>query len=259
MMCQWLARLVENKFEIAPERVRVLSNFVNTQRFSRVRNPPNRPQRAVLFSNGGLPANELHRLESACADQGLSMTKIGLAYGTQQPRPEISLPDYDLAFAVGKCALEAMACGCAVIPLIPGQAGNLITKDNFEEWSYSNFSPRYYASAEQIDAIWLARELRRYSPKAVLEVTEKVRSERDLRTAVDLLEKTYAAAIDDYAAAKPADGTAEFAPYMERLSAEVDAMWAELEHHRNGPRPQEMPATSKKRKLRHTLKGWLRS
>jgi hypothetical protein len=238
MMCQWMVRFVESKFAIPQERVVALPNFVNTKRFSQVREPPDRPQRAVLFSNGGLPADDLRRLEKACVNQGLSLDKIGRVYGTQQPRPEIFLLDYDLVFAAGKSALEAMACGCAVIPVIPGQAGNLITMENFEERSYSNFSPRFYTSAEQVDSKWLAGELQRYSPKTTMEVTEKVRSGRDLNTAVDRLEKLYVAAAEDYINHKPSDEIAEFAPYLERISSEVDAMWGELEHHRHNVRMQ---------------------
>ena len=181
-----------------------MPNFVNTKRFSQVRTPPDRPRRAVLFSNAGLPVKELAKLESACRKEGLSLDKIGMAFGTQQPRPEIFLLDYDLAFAVGRSALEALACGCAVIPVIPGQAGHLITMENFAEWAYANFSPRYYASAAQIDTQWLNGELRAYSPKTAAQVTAKVRGERALSDAVDRLEKIYRGAIDDYTSRAPA-------------------------------------------------------
>jgi hypothetical protein len=233
MMCQWMVRVVEPKFGITQERVVALPNFVNTKRFSQVRSPPERPRRAALFGNAGLPAKELLRLERACIKEGLTLDKIGSAYGTQQPRPEVFLLDYDLVFAAGKCALESMACGCAVIPVISGQAGRLITVDNFEEWSHSNFSPRYYASALQINSKWLNGELRAYSPQAITEVTEKVRRERELSTAVDRLEKIYIAAVEDYVGNRPSPELAEFAPYLEKLSSEVDAMWVELEYLRS--------------------------
>jgi hypothetical protein len=228
MMCQWMVRLIEPKFGIPRDRVVVVRNSVNTNRFSRVRTPPGRPRRAVLFSNAGLPANELAKLESGCRKEGLSLDKIGMVYGTQQPRPEIFLPDYDLVFAVGRSALEALACGCAVIPVIPGQAGHLITMENFEDWAHSNFSPRYYASAAQIDAQWLSGELRAYAPEIAAQVTAKVRGEHALSDAVDQLEKIYRGAIDDFDK-DPGPDVAEFAPYLERMSLEVDSMWRELE------------------------------
>ena len=189
-----------------------------------------------MFSNAGLPVKELAKLENACRKEGLSLDKIGMAFGTQQPRPEIFLLDYDLAFAVGRSALEALACGCAVIPVIPGQAGHLITMENFAEWAYANFSPRYYASAAQVDTQWLNGELRAYSPKTAAQLTAKVRGEHALSDAVDRLEKIYRGAIDDYTEQGPGPHVAEFAPYLERLSLEVDAMWKELEHHRQNAR-----------------------
>jgi Glycosyltransferase Family 4 len=257
MMCQWMVGGLEPKFGIPRDRVEVMPNFVNTSRFSQVRTAPDRPRRAVLFSNAGLPLKELAKLESACREEGLSLDKIGMAYGTQQPRPEIFLLDYDLAFAVGKSALEALACGCAVIPVIPGQAGHLITMENFAEWAYANFSPRYYASAAQIDTQWLNGELRAYSPKTAAQVTAKVRGEYALSDAVDRLEKIYRGAIDDYTEQGPGPDVAEFAPYLERLSLEVDAMWKELEHHRQNARLIEQHQGRISKRWRSHIRGLL--
>lgn len=164
MMCGWMVTPLATEFGIPPERVTAIPNFVDVRRFSEVRRPPPRPQRALLFGNSPLPANELSRLESACHVAGIFLTKVGEGYGNPQPRPEIVLPDYDLVFAVGKCAIEALACGCAVVPIIPGLAGQLVDLQNFDQWIFSNFSPRYYTSATQISVERLQRQLGKYSP-----------------------------------------------------------------------------------------------
>ena len=203
MMCQWMVGGLD-KIQEFRATASVMPNFVNTKRFSQVRTPPDRPRRAVLFRQCRPSGKGLAKLESACRKEGLSLDKIGMAFGTQQPRPEIFLLDYDLAFAVGRSALEALACGCAVIPVIPGQAGHLITMENFAEWAYANFSPRYYASAAQVDTQWLNGELRAYSPKTAAQVTAKVQGEHALSDAVDRLEKSIAARLTTTPSRAPA-------------------------------------------------------
>lgn len=224
MICDWMVTPNATEFGIPRDRMTVIPNFVNMTRFSRVRNPAVHPRRALLFGNKGFRAGELSRLETACQDLGISLDKVGYPYGNPQERPEAFLPDYDLVFALGRCAVEAIACGCAVIPIVPGQAGELVTMANFQNWVSSNFSPIYGTCATQIDTQWLKRELTNYSPAITSQVTAKLRSEHDMRNAVDKIEAIYKAAIDDYKnTAKPI--AAEFAPYLERMSLEVDAMW----------------------------------
>lgn len=221
VMCEWLAPRLYAASGISRDRIAVIPNFVNTARFSNVRRPSTRPAQALLFGGSGFSSDELLCLHRACTEQGLSLDKIGYPYGNPQERPEAFLPTYDLVFAIGKCAIEAIACGCAVIPIVPGLAGHLVNPDNFEKWAFSNFSPRYFTSAEQVSTEWLRAELQCYSPEAVARVTAHVRETRTLTAAVDQLETVYAHAIGDYE--RNVSGTiGEFAPYLEKLSVDVD-------------------------------------
>jgi hypothetical protein len=224
MMCEWMVSSTEMEFGVPRNRMTVIPNFVNMNRFSQVRKPPERPRRALLFGNKGFGESELLRLERACSEQGVSLEKVGYPYGNPQERPEAFLPDYDLVFAIGRCAVEAIACGCAVIPIVPGQAGQLITMENFQDWVFSNFSPIYGTCATQIDAGWLRRELTKCSPTDTSKVSAKLRKEHDLHSAITKIESVYQAAIEDYKNNKDPIAT-EFAPYLEKMSLEVDAMW----------------------------------
>jgi hypothetical protein len=224
MICNWMVTPNATEFGIPRDRMTVIPNFVNMTRFSRVRKPADRPRRALLFGNKGFRASELSRLERTCQDQDISLDKVGYPYGNPQERPEAFLPDYDLVFAIGRCAVEAIACGCAVIPIVPGQAGQLVTMENFQDWVSSNFSPIYGTCATQIDAEWLKSELANYSPATTALVCAKLRAEHDMGSAVTKIEAIYRDAVDDYKnGTKPI--AAEFAPYLERMSLEVDAMW----------------------------------
>ncbi len=222
--CVWMALRVEAEFGIERNRIEVIPNFVNLARFSETRTPSAQSRRALLFHGAGLPDAELQMLERACGDAGLSLDKIGGAFGNPQTRPEVFLPEYDLVFAIGRSAIEAMACGCAVIPILPGLAGSMIDSGNFAQWAHSNFSPRYFTSAKRISTAWLEAELKHYDPNEILAVSAKVRREHGLDTAVTALENVYKNAISRFAET-PYERRAEFSRYLERLSQEADALW----------------------------------
>jgi Glycosyltransferase Family 4 len=224
VMCEGMVPRLEPMYGISRSRIAVVPNFVNTQRFSSIRSPASRLTRALLFGGAGFSDEELSRLAAACVDRGIFLDKIGYSYDNPQARPETFLPKYDLVFATGKCAIEALACGCAVIPIIPGQVGQLLTPDNFDEWAFTNFSPRYFRSGTQVSTGWLRAETEAYSPEATAAVSDRVRSTRSLKGAVDQFEQIYFAAIRDYKRSEPARVPGEFAPYLERLSAEIDIM-----------------------------------
>lgn len=211
---------------VPEDRIVTIPNFVELDRFSRVRAPVERWTRAVLYGHGGFSRAELETLESACADHGLALDKVGYPYDNPRPRPEYFLPDYDLAFAIGRCALEALASGCAVLPIVPQLAGSLVTPDTLDDWTASNFSPRYFTSAEVLGSDWLGREIARASVAAIREVSEQVRARHAIAPAIDAFEALYDRARDS----DPIAGSGpEFARYMAAMAVETDAIWGELE------------------------------
>jgi hypothetical protein len=234
MMSSAMALRVEPEFGIPRERIVTVANFVNLRRFSRVRTPAPQLRRALVFGNERLPSDERFQLEDACTQEGLTLEYIGTGYGNPQPRPEVFLLDYDLVFAVGKCAMEALACGCAVIPVTAGQAGCLITLDNFAEWAFSNFFPPYYfRSAAQVNAQWLRQELRGYSPESLSGVSTRLRNEHHLEKAVDGLELLYEKAIREHAAQPRAAEVSELGPYLEAMGPEIDSLYVKTVHARS--------------------------
>jgi hypothetical protein len=127
VMCEWMRKPVSSKLGIDLERIVAVPNFVDARRFSYVRSPARVIQEALLFANSLFPPDEMAALEAACAHCGIRLSKIGSSVNNVQSRPEFFLRDYDLVFASGRSAIEALAAGCAVVPLIPGQAGQLVT------------------------------------------------------------------------------------------------------------------------------------
>ena len=207
---------------IPEEQIDLVPNFVDTVRYSKVRDVADRPRSAVLFGHGGFFAHELRQLEEACRANGLTLEKIGYPYNNPRPRPEYFLPDFDVAFAIGRSALEARACGCAVIPIVPQLAGHRITAGTFDGWAEANFSPRYYRSAERFDTGWLRDELKGWNPDDIRAVTQRARRDFALDGALTQLEASYRRAIEEHTDVTGAEG---FAPYLEWLAGDVNDMW----------------------------------
>src|SRR2546423_3574758 len=110
---------------VAEERTRVLLNALDLERF-RPRPPlPEKPRRALVFSNSRLDYVSVVR--QACARTGLSLDVVGKYNGKILEEPEKVLADYDLVFAKARCALEALAVGASVVLCDAAGAGPPVT------------------------------------------------------------------------------------------------------------------------------------
>lgn len=211
---------------IPEDRIVTIPNFVDLERFSRVRKTIARPARAVLYGQSAFYPAELELLETACADHGIALDKVGYAYGNPRPRPEYFLPDYDIAFAIGRSAIEAAASGCAVIPVVPQLAGAIVVPDTLDDWAASNFSPRYFTSASVMDSEWLGRQLADFDQEKVRQVTHAIRDRFSIGPAITEFESLYRRA----GSTGPAQGSgSEFGLYLTTMAQEIDAMWGDLE------------------------------
>jgi glycosyltransferase involved in cell wall biosynthesis len=155
------------------ERVSVVLNFVDLERFPPRGPLPSRPRRAVLFSNRIHDGNCLGAVHEACHAQRLSLDVLGEGAGNAHARPETVLPDYDLVFATGRSALEAMAVGCAVVLCETVGVGPLVTTGEFERLRTLNFGIR--ALRNPVEPSYLAREIARYDAADASHVSSLVR------------------------------------------------------------------------------------
>ena len=98
-------------------RVRLIPSSVDLDRFE-LRPPlPARPARALVFGNYTGESAHLTALRSACARHDIQLDVVGRLMNNAVDRPEQTLRNYDIVFAKGRAALEALAVGCAVIDL----------------------------------------------------------------------------------------------------------------------------------------------
>jgi hypothetical protein len=219
------------RFQVPKDRLSSITNSVDLARFKTVRVPEGKPTRAVIFGNSPFREEELAALESACAANGLELDKIGLCYGTATHRPEHVLPRYDIAFAAGRSALEAMASGCAAFPVLPGMAGHLITPENFAAYAHRNFSTPHYHPASAVTREWIQGQLSRYSAEGASTVTQKVRAEHTLEQAVERLESIYRQVLEEAKSMQLADAEADLRDmvrYLEWATPEYDRLWSEF-------------------------------
>lgn len=117
---------------VPADRVRILPNFVDLERF-RPRSPlPPRPGRALVYSNYASEETHLPAVREACARKGIALDVIGLGVGRCEEKPEKVLGEYDLVFAKGRAALEAVAAGAAVVVCDVFGVGPMISTGNMK-------------------------------------------------------------------------------------------------------------------------------
>ena len=192
---------------IAGDRIATVLNFVDLERF-RPRPPlPPRPRRALAFGNGLSEATALPALRAACAEAGVELDASGLAAGRPLARPESVLPGYDLVFAKGRAALEAMAVGAAVVLLDAERSGPMVTAAELDRLRSVNFGLR--ALTAPVDAEAIGRQIARYDPADAARVAARVRAEASLEAAVDRLSALYREAAAEPVGRSAAEAAAE--------------------------------------------------
>jgi len=187
-----LDRLVREE-GIAPDRVEMLHNFVDLDRFQPRAPLPSTPRRALVYSNSAGADGYARSIAAACATAGIALDIVGLASGNPTDTPEALLQDYDLVFAKARAALEALTVGCAVILADAAGSGPLVTPANFDRLRSRNFGIRELQNPH--DAASYGREIGAYSADHAACVSARARAVAGLEPAVDRLLAIYAAAM----------------------------------------------------------------
>ncbi|MEP7082756.1 MAG: glycosyltransferase, partial [Chloroflexota bacterium] len=180
---------------VSPDRVGLLPNFVDTERFPARPPLPLRPRRALVFSNYASMRTHLPAVADACRRAGLKFDVAGAGVGTPVSDPERLLPTYDIVFAKAKAALEAMAVGNAVILCDFSGVGPMVTSGTFDELRALNFG--FEALVEPLSPEPLLREIARYDPNDAARVRDLVHARSSLRSTVDELLAIYREVLAD--------------------------------------------------------------
>ena len=181
---------------IPEDQIRVILNFVDLERFKPRAPLPACPQRALIFSNQATEYNYIGPVRDACDRAGIRLDVLGGAVEKVCAKPEALLGDYDVVFAKGRAALEALAVGAAVILCDAAGAGPMVTTDNVQQLRPLNFGIR--ALRETINANVISRELSRYHPEDAAEVSKHIRATAGFETALDELLSLYTEVLDEH-------------------------------------------------------------
>ena len=212
----WIAR----ECAVPESMVETVRNFFDPARFPVVRPQPLAGRRALVFHNTMDPAGEaVAALDAGCAMAGYSLERAGVAFGNILADPGHVLPEYDVVFAGGRSAIEAMACGCGVIPVTSRQSAERIHPGNYAEMVERNFTAEI--NAPPIDAGEIAEQLRAFQADEIAEITRRIRAEATLDATTEHLLEIYRTILATPFESEPDVEAAAVSSYLAGLSARV--------------------------------------
>jgi hypothetical protein len=212
---------------IPDERIRLIPNFVDVERFAARRSLPPAPRRALVLSHYAREDTHLPVVRDACQRRGLALDVLGYGVGRPVNDPERRLHDYDIVFAKGRAALEAVATGAAVIVCDTFGVGPMVTSENVEALRTLEGDFLQWLSPLSVTA--LLRQIDKYDPRDAAAVTAQVRGVAAADRVVPELAALYALARAeaDAAALDPAREAQAAAAYLRWLSTYVKERFVE--------------------------------
>ena len=227
---------------VPEERVRVLPSFVDLTRFEPRGPLPARPARALVLCNLAEEDAHLGAVREACARAQITLDVIGEASGNSSARPGELLARYDLVFAKGRAALEALAVGTAVIVYFGPRAGPLVTLDEVDRLLPLNFGIRAMGRRLTPEALAqeVGREIARYDAADASAASRRVREVAGIDLAVEEIISLYEEVIAEQREAGEIDFYAEeraASAYIRQIQSE----WAQSQVWRLRDRVMKVP------------------
>lgn len=157
---------------IAPERVEVILNAVDLRRFQPGPPLPAAPRRALAFAKN---FGHLEAIRAACQARGVELDTVGSFGGGLVARPEALIPQYDVVFTSAMSAIEAMACGRAVIVCDGRGFAGMVDSRVYDDWRQENFGLRLLSRPVSVENV--AAALDAYDAEDAAGVGVRVRAE----------------------------------------------------------------------------------
>ena len=238
---------------IPENQIQVSFNFVDLQRFCPRAPLPVLPQRALIFNNHATERTHLPALREACSRLGLKLDVMGAASKTASIRPEKEIGQYDLVFAIGRSALEALAVGTAVVLCSAAGVGPLVTVNELDRLRALNcgiWTLRMPLTPES-----LIEQISRYDAQDATEVARRIRSTAGRDAVIDELLALYQSVLREYNCGDRSEADAEgkaTAAYLRWVAPVVKAA-SQTRHERNQFATQSAQLQETVTTVRHTL------
>jgi len=188
---------------VPPEKISVLLNAIDVDAFRQREPLPPKPRRAVVFGNLAHELTFLPAIREASRRAAIELDVVSAAAGTAVTHPESILGNYDLAFAKAKCAMEAMACGLAVIVVGDAGVGGMVHSANFDRMRRLNFGIRTLQKPMATET--LLAELALYDADDARAVSDRIRRTASTADLHESLLSAYQSVIAEYADASTID------------------------------------------------------
>ena len=205
----------------------VVPTFFDEELFHPKPEISSRAKRALIYNNA-ITANDRVAKDIAvgCRKHHISLDIYGNASGKTTAQVEALLHGYDVVFAVGRSAVEAMACGCAVVVCDTSGIAGMAQPGDFtgEGRNKLNLTER---SAERLSPAYIGEQLDLYDASRIALVRDEIRGQRSLSSALARFEEIYAEAIARFregAARDPARLLDDASRYIRSLAAVLRTM-----------------------------------
>jgi len=239
---------------IPGERIRVILNFVDLDRFKPRESLPPRPRRALIFSNRMCEPAQVDPIRAACQRAGIQLDVAGRNAGNVSEKAEHLLGRYDIVFAKARAALEAMAVGAAVITCDVAGVGPMVTMRNVQSLRPLKFGIKCLRNP--ITATVIAHELASYDPEDAAQVTNFIRSDAGCDRVFEQLIDVYQGVISEYQnASNPgvAADNAALAGYLRQLADQFHSLESDRSELKMLQHSRSWRLFSKYTAIRHSL------
>ena len=201
-------------------RVELILNAVDMRRFAPGPPLPETPRHALAFAKN---SGHMEAITAACRQAGIELDWVGEAVDRVSDRIESMLPRYDLVFTSALSALEAMACGRAVIVCDGRGLAGFCTEERWGDWRPYNFGLRALSTAVTADAI--LQELALYSASEAAAASALTRADADLDVRVGRILGIHDEALAGHEPVDPRATLRTLSRYLHDWTPSTDGRW----------------------------------
>jgi hypothetical protein len=214
---------------VSADRLSVILNAVDLDRFARRAPLPEKPRRALLLTK---TPGHAETIRAACLAHNVDLVELGPATGRVSDAIENELPAYDLVFATARMALEAAAVGCAVIVCDARGFAGYLSAERLDDWRRLNFGAGLLSRPTTQDLV--SEAITAYNAADAAVVTDRLRQQASLTDCIAQHIAVYEAALADPrpTAREVAAGTASWIENLVPMSRGGD--WEVIAREKHG-------------------------